>query len=331
MMFGMDFSNPKLLYLAILIPIMVGWYLFRQLRSTPTLQISGIQPFTGGPTTWKNYARHLPFILRQIVFGLLIIVIARPQSSDSWENVTTEGIDIVIALDISGSMLAEDFKPNRLEASKAVATEFIAGRPDDRMGLVVFAGESFTQCPLTTDHAVLMNLFQGIESGIIEDGTAIGLGLATSVSRLKDSEAKSRVIILLTDGMNNRGEIAPVTASEIAKTFGIRVYTVGVGSLGTAPYPFRTPFGIQYQNVKVEIDEGVLKEIANMTGGKYFRATNNQKLKEIYQEIDKLEKSRIDVKEINTKTEEYQRFMFLALILLTIEITLRLTLFRRNP
>ncbi|MFA6484637.1 MAG: VWA domain-containing protein, partial [Bacteroidales bacterium] len=218
-----------------------------------------------------------------------------------------------------------------LEASKAVATAFIAGRPDDRMGLVVFSGESFTQCPLTTDHAVLMNLFQGIQSGIIEDGTAIGLGLATSVNRLQDSEARSKVIILLTDGMNNRGEIAPITAAEIAKTFGIRVYTVGVGTLGTAPYPFKTPFGIQYQNVKVEIDEGVLQEIAQMTGGKYFRATNNQKLREIYQEIDKMEKSRIDVKEINTKTEEFQRFLLFGLLLLVVEIGLRLTIFKRNP
>jgi Ca-activated chloride channel family protein len=330
-MSGLHYAYPQILYLCLLIPVMAGWYIFRQLKNTPTIQVSGIQPFKGSPTTWKNYLRHLPFVLRQAVFALLIIVLARPQASNSWENVTTEGIDIVISLDISGSMLAEDFKPNRLEASKSVATEFIAGRPDDRMGLVVFSGEAFTQCPLTTDHAVLMNLFQGIESGIIEDGTAIGLGLATSVSRLKDSDARSKVIILLTDGMNNRGEIAPVTAAEIAKTFGIRVYTVGVGTLGTAPYPFRTPFGIQYQNVKVEIDEGVLQEIAGMTGGKYFRATNNQKLKEIYQEIDKLEKSRIDVKEINTKTEEYQRFMFLALILLLFEITLRLTIFKRNP
>lgn len=328
---GLQFAYPHVIYLAILIPVMIGWYVFRQLRITPTIQMSGTQPFSGGPVSWKNYLRHFPFILRQAVFGLLILVAARPQSSNSWENVTTEGIDIIISLDISGSMLAEDFKPNRLEASKSVATEFIAGRPDDRMGLVVFSGESFTQCPLTTDHAVLMNLFQGIQSGIIEDGTAIGLGLATSVSRLKDSDARSKVIILLTDGMNNRGEIAPITAAEIAKTFGIRVYTIGVGSLGTAPYPFRTPFGVQYQNVKVEIDEAVLQEIATMTGGKYFRATNNQKLKDIYQEIDKLEKSRIDVKEINTKTEEYQRFLFLALVLLLIEIGLRLTLFKRNP
>jgi Ca-activated chloride channel family protein len=330
-MSGIQFAYPTVLYLAILIPLMVGWYIFRQLKGSPTIQMSGIQPLANSPVSWKNYLRHFPFVLRQVVFGFLILVIARPQSSNSWENVTTEGIDVVIAVDISGSMLAEDFKPNRLEASKKVATEFIAGRPDDRMGLVVFSGESFTQCPLTTDHAVLMNLFQGVQSGIIEDGTAIGLGLANSVSRLKDSDARSKVIILLTDGMNNRGEIAPITAAEIAKTFDIRVYTIGVGSLGKAPYPFRTPFGIQYQDVKVEIDEGVLQEIAGMTGGKYFRATNNQKLREIYQEIDKMEKSRIDVKEISTKTEKYQPFLLLALILLLVEIGLRLTLFKRNP
>lgn len=330
-MSGIQFAYPTVLYLAILIPLMVGWYIFRQLKGSPTIQMSGIQPLADSPVSWKNYLRHFPFVLRQVVFSFLILVIARPQSSNSWENVTTEGIDVVIAVDISGSMLAEDFKPNRLEASKKVATEFIAGRPDDRMGLVVFSGESFTQCPLTTDHAVLMNLFQGVQSGIIEDGTAIGLGLANSVSRLKDSDARSKVIILLTDGMNNRGEIAPITAAEIAKTFDIRVYTIGVGSLGKAPYPFRTPFGIQYQDVKVEIDEGVLQEIAGMTGGKYFRATNNQKLREIYQEIDKMEKSRIDVKEISTKTEKYQPFLLLALILLLVEIGLRLTLFKRNP
>jgi Ca-activated chloride channel homolog len=328
---NLQFANPDLLYLLVLIPVMAGWYVFRQLKASPAIQMAGLQPFKDGPASWKNYVRHLPFLLRQAVFALLVIVVARPQSSNSWENITTEGIDIILSVDISGSMLAEDFKPNRLEASKSVATEFIAGRPDDRMGLVVFSGESFTQCPLTTDHAVLMNLFQGIESGIIEDGTAIGLGLATSVSRLKDSEARSKVIILLTDGMNNRGEIAPITAAEIAKTFGIRVYTIGVGSLGTAPYPFRTPFGIQYQNVKVEIDEAVLQEIAGMTGGKYFRATNNQKLRDIYQEIDKMEKSRIDVKEINMKTEEYQRFLIIALILLLLEISLRLLFFKRNP
>ncbi|MFH0761767.1 MAG: VWA domain-containing protein [Bacteroidota bacterium] len=327
----MHFANPDLLFLLLMIPVMVAWYILRNRKSHPTIQISSLQPFKEAPVSWKQYFRHLPFVLRTAAIFLLIIVIARPQSSESWEDVTTEGIDIVIDLDISGSMLAEDLKPNRLEASKSVATEFISGRPDDRMGLVVFSGESFTQCPLTTDHAVLLNLFQGIQSGIIEDGTAIGLGLANSVSRLKDSNAKSKVVILLTDGMNNRGEIAPVTAAEIAKTFGIRVYTIGVGSLGMAPYPFRTPFGIQYQNVKVEIDEAVLKEIASLTGGKYFRATNNQKLREIYQEIDQMEKSRIDVKEINTKTEEYQKFLWLAIGLFLLEILLRLTLFKQNP
>jgi len=330
-MSNIHFAYPDLLYLLLLVPVMIAWYVLRNRKSHPTIQISGLQPFNETPATWKQYFRHLPLILRMAAISLLILVIARPQSSESWENVTTEGIDIVIDLDISGSMLAEDLKPNRLEASKAVATEFISGRPDDRMGLVVFSGESFTQCPLTTDHTVLLNLFQGIESGIIEDGTAIGLGLANSVSRLKDSDAKSKVVILLTDGMNNRGEIAPVTAAEIAKTFGIRVYTIGVGSLGMAPYPFRTPFGIQYQNVKVEIDEEVLREIASLTGGKYFRATNNQKLREIYQEIDQMEKSRIDVKEIITKTEEYQKFLWLAIGLFLAEILLRLTLFKQNP
>jgi len=330
-MSAVHFAYPDLLYLLLLLPAILTWYILRGRKIHPTVQTSGLQPFTDSPVSWKLYLLHLPIILRLGTLGLLIMVVARPQSSNSWENITTEGIDIVIALDISGSMLAEDFKPNRLEASKTVATEFISGRPDDRIGLVVFSGESFTQCPLTTDHAVLLNLFQGIQSGIIEDGTAIGLGLANSVSRLKDSEAKSKVVILLTDGMNNRGEIAPVSAADIAKTYGIRVYTVGVGSLGTAPYPFKTPFGIQYQNVKVEIDEGVLQKIASMTGGKYFRATNNEKLREIYQEIDKMEKSRIDVKEINTKTEEYQRFLWIALALLLLEIVLRLTLLKKNP
>ncbi len=328
---NIHFAHPEWLYLLLSLPLVVAWYIFSYQKNQPVLRISGLQPLSGIAGSWKSYLRHLPFILRMAVIALLITIIARPQSSESWENITTEGIDIIIDLDISGSMLAEDLKPNRLEASKTVASEFIAGRNNDRIGLVVFSGESFTQCPLTTDHAVLLNLFQGIQSGIIEDGTAIGMGLANSVSRLKDSEGKSKVIILLTDGMNNRGEIAPVTAAEIAKTFGIRVYTIGVGSLGTAPYPFRTPFGIQYQNVKVEIDEQVLKEIATLTSGKYFRATNNQKLKDIYQEIDQMEKSRIDVKEISSKTEEFQKFLWLAIGLLLMEVLLRLTLLKQNP
>jgi Ca-activated chloride channel family protein len=271
------------------------------------------------------------FVLRVLAIGLVIIVIARPQSTNRWQNVTTEGIDIMIALDISGSMLAQDFTPDRLEASKDVAIQFISGRPNDRIGLVVFSGESFTQCPLTTDHAVLINLFKEVKSGMIEDGTAIGLGLATAVNRLKDSKARSKVIILLTDGVNNRGEIDPLTAAEIAKSYGIRVYTIGMGSRGTAPYPVQTPFGIQYQNMKVEIDEGVLKEIANLTDGEYFRATDNSKLEQIYHEIDQLEKSKIDVKEYSSKSEEFYLFAAAAALLLLIELLLRNTWMKQIP
>jgi Ca-activated chloride channel family protein len=264
-----------------------------------------------------------------IALALLIIVLARPQSTDRFQDVSTEGIDIVLALDISGSMLARDFKPDRLEASKNVATEFISGRPYDRIGLVVFSGESFTQCPLTTDHAVLINLMREIQSGMIEDGTAIGMGLATAVNRIKDSEAKSKVIILLTDGVNNRGEIAPATAAGIAKTFGIRVYTIGVGTQGMAPYPVQTPFGTQYQNMPVEIDEDILKEIAQTTGGRYFRATDNDKLVQVYNEIDKLEKSKIDVKQFIRKEEKYLNIAISAFSLLVLEILLRNTILRK--
>jgi Ca-activated chloride channel family protein len=233
-----------------------------------------------------------------------------------------------MALDISGSMLARDFKPDRLEASKDVATEFISGRPYDRIGLVVFSGESFTQCPLTTDHAVLINLMREVQSGMIEDGTAIGMGLATAVNRIKDSQAKSKVIILLTDGVNNRGEIAPSTAADIAKTYGIRVYTIGVGTQGMAPYPVNTPFGMQYQNMPVEIDEGILKDISSKTGGKYFRATDNNKLIQVYNEIDKMEKSKIDVRQFSRKEERYFIPALIAFILLAAEILARNTLFR---
>jgi len=260
---------------------------------------------------------------------ILIIVLARPQSTDKFQDVSTEGIDIMLALDISGSMLARDFKPDRLEASKDVATEFISGRPYDRIGLVVFSGESFTQCPLTTDHAVLINLLREIQSGMIEDGTAIGMGLANAVNRIKDSEAKSKVIILLTDGINNRGEIAPATAAGIAKTFGIRVYTIGVGTMGTAPYPVQTPYGTQYQNMPVEIDEAILKEIAQTTGGKYFRATDNDKLVQVYSEIDKLEKSKIDVRQFTRKEEKYLIPAIIAFFILVIELLVRYTFLRK--
>jgi Ca-activated chloride channel family protein len=261
----------------------------------------------------------------------LIIVLARPQLSNSFQTETTEGIDIVLALDISGTMLAEDLRPNRLEAAKKVATEFVSGRPNDNIGLVVFAGESFTQCPLTNDHAVLVNLFQGVQYGMIEDGTAIGLGLANAVSRIKDSEAKSKVIILLTDGSNNAGDVAPLTAAEIAQSFGIRVYTVGVGTRGMAPYPVQTPYGIRYQNLPVDIDEDMLRKVAGLTGGTYFRATDNTKLKFIYQEIDQLEKTKLRVHQYSKKNEEYTPFLLVALLLLITEIVLRHTVLRRLP
>jgi Ca-activated chloride channel family protein len=261
----------------------------------------------------------------------LIVALARPQSSNSWSSETTKGIDIVIALDISSSMLAMDFRPNRIEAAKDVAIKFISGRPNDRIGLVVFSGESFTQCPLTTDRATVVNLFKGIESGMIEDGTAIGNGLATAVARLKESDAISKVVILLTDGENNRGEIAPVTAAELAKTFGVRVYTVGVGTMGMAPYPVQTPFGVQVQDMEVKIDEATLQKIAEVTDGKYFRATDNNKLAQIYQEIDKLEKSKIDVKEYSKKEEQYLKYALAGSLLLLLSMLLKITIFRNIP
>jgi Ca-activated chloride channel family protein len=296
-----------------------------------SIQFSSDMGFAKIPKSWKYYFRHSVFVLFLSSMSFLIMALARPQSSNSWQNVTTEGIDIVIALDISSSMLAMDFQPNRLEAAKDVATQFISGRPNDKIGLVVFSGESFTQCPLTTDHATVINLFRNIESGMIEDGTAIGNGLATAVSRLKESNAISRVVILLTDGENNRGEIAPVTAAELAKTFGIRVYTVGVGTIGTAPYPVQTPFGVQVRDMEVKIDEPTLQKIASTTDGKYFRATNNNSLSEIYKEIDKLEKSKIDVKEYSKKEEQYLKYAIAGALLLIFGLGLKTTIFRNIP
>ena len=325
------FQYPKLLYLLLLLIPAILWYVLRDRYSKASLQFSSLEAFKNSRISIRQYLRHLLWVFRIFAFALLIIVLARPQSTEHWQDITTEGIDIMIALDISSSMLARDFQPDRLEASKDVATEFISGRPNDRIGLVVFAGESFTQCPLTSDHSVLINFFQDVESGMIEDGTAIGNGLATSISRLKDSKAISKVIILLTDGVNNRGEIAPKTAAEIAKTFGIRVYTVGVGSMGMAPYPVNTAFGIKYQNMKVEIDEKVLKEVALATDGRYFRATDNRKLKEIYEQIDQLEKSKIEVKEVSRRKEEFASFALIAFFLLVAEGLFRILLFRALP
>jgi Ca-activated chloride channel family protein len=327
-MSGIKFAEPLFLYLLVILPAMIAFYVMKQQKVTAAMRMPGLQSFGQSATTFRHYLRHILFAFRTMAIGLLIIILARPQKTDKFQNVSTEGIDIVLTQDISGSMLARDFKPDRLEAAKNIATEFISGRPYDRIGLVVFSGESFTQCPLTTDHAVLINLLREIQSGMIEDGTAIGMGLATAVNRIKDSQAKSKVIILLTDGVNNKGEIAPATAAGIAKTFGIRVYTIGVGTQGVAPYPVQTPYGLQYQDMAVEIDEGILQEIAQTTGGKYFRATDNNSLIQIYKEIDKLEKSKIDVKQFTKKEEKYLLPALVAFCMLIFEIITRNTVFK---
>lgn len=327
----MSYKNPEFFYLFLLFIPMIGWYIWKQKKMGASIQFSSDMGFAKIPKSWKYYFRHSVFVLFLSSMSFLIMALARPQSSNSWQNVTTEGIDIVIALDISSSMLAMDFQPNRLEAAKDVAMKFISGRPNDKIGLVVFSGESFTQCPLTTDHATVINLFRNIETGMIEDGTAIGNGLATAVSRLKESNAISRVVILLTDGDNNRGEIAPVTAAELAKTFGIRVYTVGVGTMGTAPYPVQTPFGVQVRDMEVKIDEPTLQKIAAATDGKYFRATNNTSLADIYKEIDKLEKSKMEVHEFSKKEEQYLKHAIAGALLLIIALGLKITIFRNIP
>jgi Ca-activated chloride channel family protein len=327
---NLEFVHPHYFYLLLLIIPAIVWYVSQHNRLQAELRIPTVVPFKKIKKSVRIYLRHVPFILRMLVLTLLIVVLARPQSTNHWQDETVEGIDIMLALDISGSMLAGDFSPNRIEASKDVASDFVAGRPNDRIGIVLFGGESFTQCPLTTDHAVLINLLHGVNVGVIEDqSTAIGLGLANAVKRLMDSGAKSRVVILVTDGVNNAGSIDPLTAAEIAKTFGIRVYTIGVGTIGTAPYPVKDVFGnIYYQQMAVEIDEGILKQISSMTNGAYFRATNNQKLKEIYKEIDRLEKSKIDVKQYSRKYEEYRTFALAALLFLLLEILIRTTVLR---
>ena len=321
------FANPEYLYLLFLIPIFWFVYIFNLRDKNTFLILSSIKRLN--TKTWKSWGRHIVFLTKTLAISLLIIAFARPQSTSSWQNAITEGIDIILAMDISGSMLAQDLTPNRLEASKKVALDFISGRPNDRIGLVIFSGESFTQCPLTTDHKVLKGLFNDVKSGMIDDGTAIGMGLATSINRLKDSKTKSKVIILLTDGVNNQGSIAPMTAAEIAQEFKMRVYTIGVGTKGYAPYPFNTPFGnIVYQDVEVKIDEKTLQDIANGTNGKYFRATSNKALQEIYKEIDKLERSKIEIKEFHKKKEEFLPFASLAMIFLILSFILNSTLFK---
>lgn len=328
---GIEFAYPHFFLLLILLAPMIAWYIFRQKKTVSALQFSYAGVFSELPRSFRVRIRHFPFVVRMLAFVSLTAALARPYISNQWQEVTTEGIDIMIALDISTSMLAEDFKPNRMEAAKKIAAEFINGRSSDRIGLVIFAGETFTQCPLTTDHNVLQNLLLGVKTGMVEDGTAIGMGLANAVNRLRAGESKSKIIILLTDGVNNRGAIAPVTAAEIAHEFGIRVYTIGVGSIGTAPYPVQTPFGTQYQQVPVEIDEDILTEIALITGGSYFRATNEQKLKEIYGEIEQMEKSRTEVKEFVHKKELFLPFVLVAGLFIMIEILLQTIILRKIP
>ena len=325
------FAHPKFLWLLLMLPLLAAWYIFVSSRRRATLQVSSIGGLTGVKKGLRYYLQHLPFALCCAALACIFLALARPQSTTKSESIYTEGIDIVLALDISGSMLARDFTPDRLQAAKDIGTQFVADRPNDRIGLVVFAGESFTQCPLTTDRITLINLMKDVECGMIEDGTAIGNGLATAVARLKDSKSVSRVVILLTDGVNNSGEVAPITAAEIAKTYGIRVYTIGIGTIGTAPYPAMTPFGIQLQQVPVEIDEDMLRQIAEMTDGKYFRATSNTKLLEIYGEINKLERDKVEVDSLIRHKEEYTPFALAALACLLLELLLRLTALRRIP
>ena len=318
-----------MLWLEVVPVLLVLHYIYMEVNGRdPHLRVSSSAPWLASGTSVLSWLRHLPFILRIAAISLIIIAIARPRSSSEMQKVDTEGIDIVLAMDVSGSMLARDFTPDRISAAKDIAIEFIAQRPSDRIGIVVFAGESYTQCPLTTDRATLINLMKDIQTGLIDDGTAIGNGLATAVARMKDSDAKSRVVILLTDGVNNSGEITPQTAAEIAKTYGIRVYTIGVGREGTAPYPVMTPFGIKYQDVKVEIDEDLLREIASSTGGRYFRAKDNTKLSEIYSEINKMEKTRTTIDSFPIYKELYTGYGLAALVCLLIELLLKLLMRR---
>jgi Ca-activated chloride channel family protein len=326
---GIEFAEPGFLWLLLIIPLMIAYYYWRNEQLQGLLGMSSTKSFALARKNPVRIWRHYAIVLRCLALIALVIALARPQSALSWQNETTEGIDIMIATDISGSMLSEDFEPNRLEAGKNIAIDFIKNRPGDLIGLVVFSGESFTQCPLTIDHDVLINLFHDIKNGMIDDGTAIGMGLATAVNRLKDSEAKSKVIILLTDGVNNTGSIPPITAAEIAKQFGVRVYTVGLGTNGSAPYPFKDQFGnTHYQRIPVEIDEATLGKIASITGGKYFRARNNTDLSEIYQQIDKMEKVKIAVTRYHKKTEHYLPFAIISLVLLSLEILLSNTYFK---
>ena len=328
----MLFEYPHLLWLLVIPALLIVHYIYLELCGRrPHLRVSDIRYWKAGGKSVLSYLRHAPMLLRTVALSMIIIAIARPRSSSKMDKIDTEGIDIVLAMDVSTSMLARDFTPDRISAAKDIAIEFISQRPSDRIGIVVFAGESYTQCPLTTDRATLINLMKEIQTGLIEDGTAIGNGLATAVARMQGSDAKSRVVILLTDGVNNRGEITPQTAADIAKTYGIRVYTIGVGVNGTAPYPVIAPWGVQMQDVEVEIDEDLLKGIAETTGGRYFRATDNTKLSEIYSEINKMEKARTTIDSFPVYKELFMDFALVALICLLLEVVFNAFILKRLP
>ncbi len=328
----MQLAHPIYLWLFLIYIPLIIWYILRQRDAHPALEVSTTMPYASLPRSYKEYLRHGLFVLRLAVVGCLIIILARPQTRDSWRTSSTEGTDIIVALDISSSMLARDFKPDRLEAAKNVATKFVAGRETDNIGVVIFAGESFTAVPMTTDRALLANYINDIKMNMLEDGTAIGDGLATSINRIKDGKAKSKSIILLTDGSNNTGVVAPSTAAEIAKKYGIKVYTIGVGRNGNAPYPQQNMFGrIEYVSMPVVIDETTLRNIASITGGKYFRATDNNVLAQIFDEIDKLEKTEMDVRHFSHTEDNYMFWAWLALGLFALELLLRHTLLRSIP
>jgi Ca-activated chloride channel family protein len=326
-----SFAYPIFLYLLILVPLLPVWYWLKGKKKQPSITYSSLNVFKGIPATWKEKFRHTPVILRTFALMCLIIALARPQTFSSGQNIYTEGIDIAMVLDISSSMLAEDLKPNRIDAAKNVIDNFVKDRTSDRIGLVIFSRQAFTQCPLTVDYRVLTNLLSQVKTGMIDDGTAIGNAIADGVNRLKDSHAKSRIIILLTDGVNNAGEIDPLTAAQIAKTFGIRIYTVGVGTRGEAPYPVQTPFGVRYQMVPADIDEGMLQKISDMTGGAYFRATDTKTLQDIYNKIDKLEKSKVEITSYRQATELFYNWLGAGLILILLEFSLSKSVFRKIP
>ena len=332
----MTFESPLYLLLLLLIIPYVVWYWLRHRSMAPSIRVSSTDAMFRAPKSLRQRLLHLPVVLRVACYALAVIALARPQTSNSWSTKHTEGIDIMLCMDVSTSMLAEDLKPNRIEAAKNVALEFISGRPDDNIGLTLFAGEAYTQCPMTTDHSVLLNLLNGMkvdmaQRGLIEDGTAIGMGIANALSRLKDSKAKSKVVILLTDGTNNCGQISPNTAADIAKSFGIRVYTIGVGTNGTARYPYPVAGHIEYINVPVEIDTKALAAIAKATDGEFYRATNNEKLHEVYREIDKLEKTKMNVRQYSKRYEAFGLYLLLSVLCLMLELLLQNTILKRIP